>query len=183
MPEIRSTASSTKEAVYNAASEVSAAIVTAVATTIVSFVPVFTMEAAEGKLFKPLAFTKTFALVAALIVALLLLPSIAHWLLGWKVKKEKPSPKKPVPKYRKVLTQALPIIAAVYLLGDRCSYWRSQIQGRCQVELRKNQVVQRFQQKSVERVFSAAIRSIESSGIMRCLSLTRRTMIQNMRSQ
>ena len=73
--------------IYNAAAEVSSAIVTAVATTIVSFVPVFTMEAAEGKLFRPLAFTKTFALVAALIVALIILPSLAHWVFGIKINK------------------------------------------------------------------------------------------------
>ena len=74
------------DTVFNATSEVSSAIVTAVATTIVSFVPVFTMEAAEGKLFRPLAFTKTFALIAALIVALIILPSIAHWVFGIKIK-------------------------------------------------------------------------------------------------
>jgi len=73
--------------VYNAAAEVSSAIVTAVATTIVSFIPVFTLEAAEGKLFHPLAFTKTFALVASLIVALLILPSLAHWVFGIKINK------------------------------------------------------------------------------------------------
>ena len=73
--------------IYNAASEVSSAIVTAVSTTIVSFIPVFTLEAAEGKLFRPLAFTKTFALVAALIVALLILPTIAHWFFGIKINK------------------------------------------------------------------------------------------------
>lgn len=76
-----------KETIYNAAAEVSSAIVTAVATTIVSFIPVFTMEAAEGKLFRPLAFTKTFALLAALIVALVILPTIAHWFFGIKIKK------------------------------------------------------------------------------------------------
>lgn len=75
------------DTIYNAAAEVGSAIVTAVSTTIVSFVPVFTMEAAEGKLFRPLAFTKTFALVAALIVALLILPTLAHWLFGIKINK------------------------------------------------------------------------------------------------
>ena len=75
------------DTVYKASSEVSSAILTAVATTIVSFIPVFAMEAAEGKLFRPLAFTKTFALVAALLVALLILPSIAHWVFGIKVNK------------------------------------------------------------------------------------------------
>ena len=71
--------------IYNAASEVSSAILTAVSTTIVSFIPVFTLQAAEGKLFRPLAFTKTFALLAALFVALIILPTLAYWIFGWKV--------------------------------------------------------------------------------------------------
>src|SRR5210317_1639526 len=65
--------------IYNGASEVSSAILTAVSTTIVSFIPVFTMQAAEGKLFGPLAFTKTFALLAALFVSLFILPTLAYW--------------------------------------------------------------------------------------------------------
>ncbi|MFW5754028.1 MAG: efflux RND transporter permease subunit, partial [Marinilabiliaceae bacterium] len=77
--------------VYNGASEVSSAILTAVSTTIVSFIPVFTMQQAEGKLFGPLAFTKTFALVAALIVALLVLPTLAHWFFGFNIKSKKVS--------------------------------------------------------------------------------------------
>ncbi|WP_072880165.1 efflux RND transporter permease subunit [Salegentibacter echinorum] len=67
----------TNEIVYNATSEVSGAIMTAVLTTIISFLPVFTMVGAEGKLFRPLAFTKTMALVASLIVALFLIPPFA----------------------------------------------------------------------------------------------------------
>jgi len=49
------------EVIFKAASEVGSAVLTAVLTTIVGFLPVFTMTAAEGKLFKPLAYTKTFA--------------------------------------------------------------------------------------------------------------------------
>lgn len=75
------------DTVRNATSEVSSAIVAAVATTIVSFIPVFTLEAAEGKLFQPLAFTKTFALLSALIVALIVLPTLANWLFGLKISK------------------------------------------------------------------------------------------------
>lgn len=74
------------ETVYKGASEVATAILTAVSTTIVSFIPVFTMQAAEGKLFGPLAFTKTFALIAALIVALFILPAFAHWFFGARIK-------------------------------------------------------------------------------------------------
>ncbi len=75
------------ETIYNASAEVSSAILTAVSTTVVSFIPVFTMEAAEGKLFQPLAFTKTFALIGALITALFILPTIAHWFFGFKINK------------------------------------------------------------------------------------------------
>src|SRR5690606_33797488 len=70
--------------VYNAVSEVSSAIITAVSTTIVSFLPVFTLQAAEGKLFGPLAYTKTFALVAALIFTLIIMPAFSHWVFGLK---------------------------------------------------------------------------------------------------
>lgn len=63
--------------VYNATTEVSGAIITAVMTTVISFIPVFTMIGAEGKLFRPLAFTKTFALIASIIVALFLIPPFA----------------------------------------------------------------------------------------------------------
>jgi copper/silver efflux system protein len=68
------------EVIYSASSEVGSAILTAVSTTIVSFLPVFTMEAAEGKLFRPLAFTKTYALVASVVVALTIIPPAAHIL-------------------------------------------------------------------------------------------------------
>ncbi|MGY6523538.1 MAG: efflux RND transporter permease subunit [Mongoliitalea sp.] len=68
--------------IYEATTEVSSAILTAVMTTIVSFLPVFTLQAAEGKLFGPLAYTKTFALVAALIFTLVFMPAFAHWVFG-----------------------------------------------------------------------------------------------------
>ena len=70
------------EVIYRASSEVASAVLTAVSTTIVSFLPVFTMEAAEGKLFKPLAYTKTFALCASVIIALTIIPPAAHLLFG-----------------------------------------------------------------------------------------------------
>jgi Cu(I)/Ag(I) efflux system membrane protein CusA/SilA len=75
--ENRSEEQSVDEVVYTATTEVSGAIVTAVLTTIISFIPVFTMTGAEGKLFSPLAFTKTFALLAAVIVTLFLIPTFA----------------------------------------------------------------------------------------------------------
>jgi Cu(I)/Ag(I) efflux system membrane protein CusA/SilA len=70
------------EVIYRATSEVASPVVTAVATTVVSFLPVFTLQAAEGKLFRPLAFTKTFALVAAVVIALTLIPTLVHIFVG-----------------------------------------------------------------------------------------------------
>ena len=66
------------EVIYAATIEVAPAIVTALATTIVSFLPVFAMQAAEGKLFRPLAFTKTFALLASLLIGIIFIPAFAH---------------------------------------------------------------------------------------------------------
>jgi Cu(I)/Ag(I) efflux system membrane protein CusA/SilA len=98
------------DTIYNGAAEVSSAILTAVTTTIVSFIPVFTMQAAEGKLFGPLAFTKTFALIAALIVSLFILPMLAHWFFGAKIKNQK---------IRKWLNITLiPIGVAALLIGQ-----------------------------------------------------------------
>ncbi|MCB0274521.1 MAG: efflux RND transporter permease subunit, partial [Calditrichaeota bacterium] len=66
------------EVVFQASREVGSAVITAVATTVISFLPVFTMEGAEGKLFKPLAYTKTFALIASVIVAITIIPPLAQ---------------------------------------------------------------------------------------------------------
>ena len=74
----------TNEIIYNATSEVSGAILTAVLTTIISFVPVFTMIGSEGKLFRPLAFTKTMALSASLVIALFIIPPLAAYLFRKK---------------------------------------------------------------------------------------------------
>ncbi len=74
------------EVVYRATAEVGGAVLTAVATTVVGFLPVFTLQAAEGKLFRPLAYTKTFALIASIVVALTILPAAAHVLMGFRIR-------------------------------------------------------------------------------------------------
>ncbi len=74
------------EVILRASTEVGSAVLTAIATTVISFLPVFTMVAAEGKLFRPLAFTKTFVLIASVAVALTILPPMAHLLLAGKVR-------------------------------------------------------------------------------------------------
>lgn len=66
--------------VFDGASEVGGAIVTAVSNTLVSFIPVFFLTGQEGKLFRPLAFTKTFAIGASVILALTVVPLVCYFL-------------------------------------------------------------------------------------------------------
>jgi Cu(I)/Ag(I) efflux system membrane protein CusA/SilA len=101
--------------VYNATAEVSGAIVTAVMTTIISFIPVFTMIGAEGKLFRPLAYTKTFALTASIIVALFLIPPFAAFLFKRKSIKKS---------FSYVLNTALIVVG---IIGIIYGYWFSLI--------------------------------------------------------
>lgn len=73
--------------IYASTIEVAGAVVTALATTIISFLPVFAMEAAEGKLFKPLAFTKSFTMLSALLIGLIIIPTLAHFVFSMKMDK------------------------------------------------------------------------------------------------
>lgn len=75
--------------IYKATTEVRDAVVTSIATTIVSFLPVFAMEAAEGKLFHPLAFTKTFALISAFILGIVVLPTLVHIFFNVRIDTKK----------------------------------------------------------------------------------------------
>lgn len=72
--------------VEDGAVEVGGAIITAVSNTVVSFIPVFFLSDQEGKLFKPLAYTKTFAIAASAVLAVTVVPVLAQLLLrapGW----------------------------------------------------------------------------------------------------
>ncbi|MCT4586848.1 MAG: efflux RND transporter permease subunit [Carboxylicivirga sp.] len=75
--------------VYQATIEVAGAVITALSTTIISFLPVFAMEAAEGKLFKPLAFTKTFTMISALLIGLIIIPTLSHLIFSIKIDKKR----------------------------------------------------------------------------------------------
>jgi Cu(I)/Ag(I) efflux system membrane protein CusA/SilA len=69
------------EVIINATHEVAPAVMTGVSTTIVSFLPVFFLTGRDLKLFAPLAWTKTFAMFAALLVAVFLVPALCRLLL------------------------------------------------------------------------------------------------------
>jgi Cu(I)/Ag(I) efflux system membrane protein CusA/SilA len=86
------------QVIYQATTEVRAAVVTSIATTIVSFLPVFAMQAQEGKLFHPLAFTKTFALLSAFILGIVVLPTLVYVFFNIRIDTKK---------IRKVLNGAL----------------------------------------------------------------------------
>jgi copper/silver efflux system protein len=73
------------QVVQRATGEVSSAVLTAISTTIISFLAVFTMTGAEGKMFTPLAFTKTFVLIGSVIVALIVVPAALHVLVAGRV--------------------------------------------------------------------------------------------------
>ena len=69
------------DVIYEAATEVAPAVLTAVTTTIVSFLPVFFLTGRDYKLFAPLAMTKTFAISAALIAAVTIVPTLCQLML------------------------------------------------------------------------------------------------------
>ncbi len=75
--------------IYESTTEVAPAVLVAIATTVVSFLPVFAMQAAEGKLFTPLAFTKTFAMFSALLIGLFFIPTLAHLVFSIQLKNDK----------------------------------------------------------------------------------------------
>lgn len=68
------------ERVFDGAREVGKPILTAVSNTLVSFIPVFFLTDQEGKLFQPLAFTKTFAIGASVVLALTVVPLVCYYL-------------------------------------------------------------------------------------------------------
>ena len=100
-----------KTTIYNATTEVASAIVTAVATTVISFIPVFTMQGAEGKLFGPLAFTKTFALAASIVIAITIIPSIAEQVFSVRRSKS----------YRRWIGRGILVLLSVLLLTTNFS--------------------------------------------------------------
>lgn len=76
--------------IRESAEEVAPAVITAVGTTIISFLPVFFLTGRDYRLFAPLAWTKTYALIASLIVAVVVVPMLCRVLLrsagiSWRI--------------------------------------------------------------------------------------------------
>ena len=107
----------TIDIVHRAASEVAGAVLTSVATTIIGFLPIFVMTGAEGKLFKPLAFTKTFALFASVAVSLTVLPAMAHLLLARRRKRVSLGMPSIVARLGRTLVNAIAVLLGLMLLS------------------------------------------------------------------
>jgi len=80
------------EVLIEAASEVGPALFFSLLIITVSFLPIFTMESQEGRLFSPLAFTKTFSMAAAAILSITLVPALMVLFIRGKIIPEHKNP-------------------------------------------------------------------------------------------
>ncbi len=80
------------EIITKAAQEVGPTLFFTLLVITVSFLPVFTLEAQEGRLFKPLAFTKTYSMAMASILAVTAVPVLMYWFVRGNIRSEKPPP-------------------------------------------------------------------------------------------
>ena len=76
----------------DAAAEVGPALFFSLLIITLSFIPVFTLEAQEGRLFAPLAFTKTYAMAAAAGLSVTLIPVLMGYLIRGRIPEEKSNP-------------------------------------------------------------------------------------------
>jgi Cu(I)/Ag(I) efflux system membrane protein CusA/SilA len=107
------------EVLIEAAIEVGPALFFSLLIITVSFLPIFTLEAQEGRLFKPLAFTKTFAMAAAALLSVTLVPALMLLFVRGRII---PEHRNPVNRfliwiYRPVIRAALRFRAATILVA------------------------------------------------------------------
>ncbi|OLC06703.1 MAG: cation transporter [Gemmatimonadetes bacterium 13_1_40CM_66_11] len=97
------------ERVFAAAREVGPALFMSLLIITLSFLPVFTLEDQEGRLFRPLALTKTFAMAAAALLSVTLIPALMGWFVKGKIRAEADNPinRWAIRVYRPILRWAL----------------------------------------------------------------------------
>jgi Cu(I)/Ag(I) efflux system membrane protein CusA/SilA len=97
------------ERVFAAAREVGPALFMSLLIITVSFLPVFMLEDQEGRLFRPLALTKTFAMAAAALLSVTMVPALMGWFVKGKIQPEAANPvnRWAIRTYRPVLQWAL----------------------------------------------------------------------------
>ncbi len=116
--------------VASAATEVGPTLFFALLVITISFAPIFTLEAQEGRLFKPLAFTKTWAMAAAALLSVTLTPVLAgYWIRGRVVSPRKnPISRLLMAAYRPLLRLALArrwlvVVVTLAALGATARPW------------------------------------------------------------
>ncbi|MES2073030.1 MAG: efflux RND transporter permease subunit [Pseudomonadota bacterium] len=104
----------------DAAAEVGPALFFSLLIIVLSFIPVFTLEAQEGRLFAPLAFTKTYAMAAAAILAVTLIPVLMGYLIRGKIPDEQKNPlnRALIALYRPLLERVLRFPKATVLIAS-----------------------------------------------------------------
>jgi Cu(I)/Ag(I) efflux system membrane protein CusA/SilA len=80
------------EAIYDGCREVGPSLFFSLMIVALSFLPVFTLEAQEGRLFAPLAYTKTYAMVAASLLSITLVPVLIWYLVRGRIRPENANP-------------------------------------------------------------------------------------------
>jgi Cu(I)/Ag(I) efflux system membrane protein CusA/SilA len=96
------------EVVARSATEVGPALFFSLLIITVSFIPVFTLEAQEGRMFSPLAYTKTYAMAAAAVLAITLVPVLMGYFIRGKILPEQRNPVN-----RALIAGYLPVLARV----------------------------------------------------------------------
>jgi Cu(I)/Ag(I) efflux system membrane protein CusA/SilA len=81
-----------RDLVIQASKEVGPALFFSLLIITVSFLPVFTLQQQEGRLFTPLAYTKTFAMAASAILAITVIPVLMHYLVRGRIRPESSNP-------------------------------------------------------------------------------------------
>ena len=105
--------------ILDASKEVGPALFYSLLIVTLSFLPVFSLEAQEGRLFKPLAFTKTYAMAAAALLAITIVPVLMGYLIRGRILPERKNPlsRLLIWLYRPVIEWVLRHKAAVVIAG------------------------------------------------------------------
>ena len=118
--------------IRDASKEVGPALFFSLLIIAISFLPVFTLEAQEGRLFKPLAFTKTYAMMGAALLSVTIVPILMGYLVRGKIRPEKKNPINRFliwvyhPIIKLVLKAKIPVILlAVVVLGLSYIPWKN----------------------------------------------------------
>jgi len=119
------------ELIADASKEVGPALFFSLLIIAISFLPVFTLEAQEGRLFRPLAFTKTYAIIGSSLLAITIVPVLMGYLIRGKIRPETKNPVNRIliwiyrPAIRLVLkAKTVVILIAVVLLGLTYMPWK-----------------------------------------------------------